>query len=205
MDQIKRLRLICGILAIICFAIAGIRLAEMILFIVDPSLLGSNLQCLRSGCHFVADRLQLLGPITAVEARNIHGIEQAIADQVAQAAAQRFLAAATLAQYLPLVALYAALGFTMLRLRDAERFNLRAIIWLRRTALISAIAVIAKPVAENLQSWALRPVYDMLGGWHFSIIGSELVTDLLLAGIVWVAAWALSEGRRVNDELSEYI
>lgn len=205
MDQIKRLRLICGILAIICFAIAGIRLAEMILFIVDPSLLGSNLQCLRSGCHFVADRLQLLGPIAAVEARNIPGIEQTIADQVAQAAAQRFLAAATLAQYLPLVALYVALGFTMLRLRDAERFNLRAIIWLRRAALISAIAVIAKPVAENLQSWALRPIYDMIGGWHFSIIGSELVTDLLLAGIVWVAAWALSEGRRVNDELSEYI
>lgn len=205
MHRIKRLRLICVTLAIISFGVGAERMGEVALVAHDPLWLVTNLRCDDGHCQWTADPLDLLGPVKTVPFADQPRLTTAIAARAKSPPGHRMLVAAELARALPLVALYWMLGLALLALSRSVGVDPVAIRWLRRAATAAAVLVLAKPVAYSLQATAILPAIDGDNTWRFSIIGTDVPSDLLLAGAAWVAAWAIEQGLTARTELAEYV
>ncbi len=192
----------------LCFALAGIsfisgtaRLAEVGLVAMDPAWTITDLQCDKGACEWVIKPSKLDGLVRPAPGAEGLEDEAAVLEQITQPRVHQALIGAELLRAVPLAALYGALAFALIRLGQPEAINRAAIRWLRRATVAAAVLILAKPLADSLESSA------MSGPGVFSLViaGNDIPFDLLLVGIAWVAAWALEQGTRANDELAEFI
>jgi hypothetical protein len=192
----------------LCFALAGIsilagmvKLGEVGLIAKDPVWIVTDLRCQNGTCAWVSDPSRLAESVRREVGTDSPADEAAVLAQMTKAPVHRALIAAGLLRAAPLAALYWALAFALIRLGEPAAINRAAIRWLRRASVAAALLIFAKPLAESLQATAMSD-FD---GFRFVIVGSDVPFDLLLVGIVWVAAWALEQGTRANAELAEYV
>ena len=192
-------------MALLCGGIAAVVLIEMILLVFDPLWSVTNVQCSPSGCNLSFDLLRLLGPAPRPASIDIPAIEATLQAGIQENKNAALLAIAEIIKLLPRFAFYIVLGGAMLQFRDPKQFNHGAIRWLRYAAIAAIVIVLSNPLALSVRETVIQSILGNGDGLRLSIVGSDLPFDIFLVGILWVSIWALEEGRRVQNELAEYV
>ena len=205
MNSASRLKIVCSTIALLCASIASIVLLEMILPIFNPLWSVLNINCTPSGCHTFFDALDFLSPTSQFTAMDTAAVEATLLAGVQETKHATTLAIAEIIRLLPRFAFYLALGGAMLHFKAPKQFNHGAIKWLRYAAIAAVFMVLSKPIAQSLQETVIQSILGNGDRVRFAIVGSELPFDFFLVGILWISIWALEEGRRVQNELEEYV
>lgn len=205
MSRTSRLRIVCAVMATLCLLAGVLRLGAAVVPLADPIWTTNTLLCQGVRCRLLADPLRLLGPVQAIEARRIPDAAAKLTARSRLPGVRGMLFASKLARALPDFLMYASLALALRCFASGDPFGLQAVRWLRRGAAAAFASVLAQPVATSLRNTALEPALTGVGGLHFSVAGDEVVVGLFLAGVVWVAAWALEEGRRTQAELAQFV
>ena len=205
MNRISRLKFICSMMALLCGGIAVVVLIEMILPIFNPLWSVTNIQCTPSGCNLSFDVLRFLGPTARPTSIDIPAVEAILQAGIQENRNAALLAIAEIIKLLPRFTFYIVLGCAMLQFRDPKQFNHGAIRWLRYAAIAAIVIVLSNPLALSVRETVIQSILGNGDGLRLSIVGSDLPFDIFLVGILWVSIWALEEGRRVQNELAEYV
>lgn len=205
MTRVVRLRMVCSLMAALCVLAGAARLGGAAVPLFDPLAMSNKLLCRGARCELLSDPISLLGPVKGIAAERTPGAAEKLAARARAPQVRGLLFASKLVRAVPDAFMFFALALALRRFAGGDPFGVRAIRWLRRAALAAAASVMAQPIATSLRDTALEPAITGGGGLRFSVAGDEVLVGLFLAGVVWVAAWALEEGRSAQDELAKFV
>jgi hypothetical protein len=171
--------------------------------LLDPALGTGRIDCSPAGCAFSTDVVRLVPETAAAQAATVK--PQQVLELVAQRTPRLLLFLAGLAKRLPQALLFASLALALRRFGGAARFDAEGLVWLRRAAGFALLAVLGQPIADTLRATALSPLLTGRLEPFILFDGPPFFWGLLLAGGVWVCAWAMDEARRVESELAEIV
>lgn len=205
MKRTVRLRIVCRTIALLCLVVGAVRLGEAATPVFNPLWLSNHLFCSNLRCELVNDPLRLLGSVKSIVARRVPDAAERLEARARRPSVRATLFAGKLVRAVPEALMYFALALAMRGFARGDPFGLDAVRWLRRSAGAALAAVLAQPVASSLRHTALEPALDGETAFRLTVAGDEFLAGLFLAGVVWVAAWALDEGRRTQDELAQIL
>jgi len=205
MDRTLRLQIVCRTIAFLCLLVGVVRLGEAATPAVNPLWLSNHLVCVNLRCEVVADPLRLLGPVKSIVAQRVPDAAAKLKARTQEPSVRATLVVGKVVRAVPEALMFFALALAMRAFGRGDPFGLEAVRWLRRSAAAALAAVLAQPLASSLRHTALEPVIDGEAVFRLTFVGNELLAGLFLAGVVWVAAWAMDEGRRTQDELAHIL
>lgn len=205
MAPTARLRTTCRIIAVLCLLVGVVRLADATTPMFNPLWLSNHLLCRGLQCEVLGDPLRLLGPVKSIAARRVPDAREKLEARSRIPSVRAGLFAAKLTRAIPEALMYFFLAFAMRDFARGHPFGLGAVRWLRRSAGAALAAVVAQPIALSLRSTLLEPALDGRAELRLAVAGDEFLAGLFLVGVVWVAAWAIDEGRRAQDELAQIL
>jgi hypothetical protein len=205
MTSANRLRYVCLGMAAACLIASGWRAVSAFVPLFAPTLSSPGVVCTASGCAVSSDLTDLL-PTTArpLAWRDPDG-RRKLAERAAQPGARAMLAAAAAVKGLPMAVLFLALAAAFVRFSKGALFGALAITWLRRATAAGVLAVLAEPISATLRATALVPALTGRPQVLFVMRFDHLGAGLFVAAVIWVAVWALQEGRRARAELAGYV
>jgi hypothetical protein len=115
------------------------------------------------------------------------------------------LATAAMIKGVPIAFLFLALAAAFRRFSKGALFGALAISWLRRATVAGALSVLAEPIAATLRATALAPALTGRAQVMFVMRFDQVGAGLFVAAAIWVAVWALEEGRRARADLAEIV
>lgn len=205
MRRSTKLSLICGTLAALYLAVAAGRLAVAALPLIAPPLSVAKITCAPVRCWVEADPVDLVeGTRREDQLRSIAGRAQ-LDSKLAEPAVRGMLFIAAILRAVPSSLLFLFLAFAFRRFARGEGFDGRAAVSLRRAAAAAVVAVLVQPFADTIKVTALSPVVTGREQLVIAFNGGPFFWGLLLAGTVWVAVWALEQGRLAQVELAEIV
>jgi hypothetical protein len=192
-------------MAAACLVASGWRMVSAFVPVFAPALSSPSLLCRPGGCVVESDLSKLL-PVTV---RPLAWRDAAAGDKLERRASEprprAMLAAAAMIKGLPLAFLFFALAVAFRRFAKGALFGAVAIKWLRRATVAGALSVLAEPIAATLRATALAPALTGRSQVMFVIGVDQLGAGLFLAAAIWVAVWALEEGRQARADLAGYV
>ena len=203
--QSGRLRLICGVMAALYLIVAAGRLAVAALPLIAPPLMAATINCQPVRCWVETD------PVRLVE---VGGSEQQVRSASRRAQLDAMLAtprvramlfAGAVLGAVPSSLIFLFLASAFRRFARGEGFDGRASASLRRAAAAALAAVFVQPIADTIRATALSPVSTGRQQLFIAFDGGPFFWGLLLAGAVWVAMWALEQGRLAQAELAKIV
>jgi hypothetical protein len=171
--------------------------------LVDPMLTTGRIGCSPSGCEVKTDALRLLPQTGAARSAAIR--PQQVAELLEQGMPRSLLFLATATKRVPEALLFACLAVALRSFGRAARFDAGGLLWLRRAASFAIIAVLAQPLADTLRATAVSPLLTGRLTPFILFNGPPFFWRLLLAGGVWVCAWAMEEAQQLESELAEIV
>lgn len=205
MSRSKRLRLVCGILSLLCLAFGAGRLAVGLAPLVDPALTTAHVYCQPTRCWTETDPVRLLPHELREPVLKAPDGRARLLAFVRRPEQRMSLAAAEAVRALPSALMFLFLGLAFRSLRSGGGFGRTAIVRLRRAAAAALAAVLAQPIADSIEMTALAPFTLGRSTIFIAFDGSTFFWGMLLAGAVWVAVWALEQARLTEDELAEIV
>lgn len=205
MKRSRKLSLICGTLAALYLAVAAGRLAAGALPLIAPPLSVAKINCVPVRCWVQADPVDLVeGTRRKDHLRSPAGREQ-LDSLLAEPKVRGMLSIGALLSAIPSSLLFLFLALAFRRFARGEGFDGRAATSLRHAATAAIVAVLVQPFADSIKATALSPVMNGRQQLFIAFHGGPFFWGLLLAGAVWVAVWALEQGRIAQAELAEIV
>ena len=205
MRRSRKLRLICGTLAALYLAVAAGRLAAVALPLIAPRLSVAKIVCTPVRCWVEADSVDLVDGTRRQEHLHSPARRVQLDDLLAEPGVRGMLSIGALLRAMPSSFLFLFLALAFRRFARGEGFDGRAAASLRHAATAAVVAVLVQPFADSIKVTALSPVTTGQQQLIIAFNGSPFFWGLLLAGTVWVAVWALEQGRLAQAELAEIV
>ncbi len=205
MDRMNRLRRVCLAMTAVCVLAAGARVLSVAVAALDPRLSAPALTCSGVGCSLGSRLISFLPATQKAAAWRDAGAPQKLAARAAEPKPRLLLIGAGVLDALPAALVFLTLAMAFRRFARGAIFGGRAIIWLRRAALAGAASALASPVAASLRATALTPALTGREQIVLVVSAEQVLAGLFLAAVLWVAVWALEEGRSVREDLAGYV
>jgi len=205
MSRLRRLHLVCGLMAGVCLLVAMARLAGGVVPLIDPRLTATTVHCDPVRCWAELNSSRLLTEsqrsVVTGSARSRAALDALLADPSAKAA----LAAGETIRALPVAMLFLFLALAFRRLARGETFSADVVRSFRRASVAALVSVIANPIADTVRMSVLSPVTTGRSQLFIAFNGGPFLWGMILAGAAWTAAWALDEARETQIELAEFV
>ena len=205
MQRFRKLSLICGTLAALYLAVAAGRLAAGALPLISPPLSVAKIKCVPVRCWVQVDSVDLVeGTRREDHLRSPAGRVQ-LDSLLAEPEVRGMLSIGAFLSAVPSSLLFLFLALAFRRFARGEGFDGRAAASLRHAATAAVVAVLVQPFADSIKATALSPAMTGRQQLFITFNGGPFFWGLLLAGAVWVAVWALEQGRLAQAELAEIV
>ncbi len=205
MERAKRLRLVCGMMALVCLLVAAGRLIAAAAPAIDPQLATLSVHCNGLRCWTERNPVRLLAPEQGEALVRSPDGRARLATLLERPRPRLLIAAGSAVRAAPLFLMFLFLALAFRALGRGRGFDPSGIAWLRRAAAAALVAVFCQPVSDTLRATALSQITTGEHQLFIAFNGGPFLWGLLLAGAAWAAVWALEEARGVEAALAEIV
>lgn len=192
-------------LQLVCLAIAAFRLAVVAVPLVTPPMLTTQLTCAKGSCRIDQDLLRLVPEHKRILIKDGDQAREALGRRLELLRPRLLLATSLILVGLPMFFMYLGLARLFHIAAKEGPFNLRALRWVRRTALAALLSAIAAPVASGIRSLAVLPAISPEAGPSFTLNLNHFLGGILLSAIILAASWAVTRGQRLEEESESFL